>query len=465
MASHSEHDETWAIRTLALYSVYMSLPRALRGFVIVSAFFTLLSFGTEAVCRWVLRWGGIYSIPVSPARYDKTGPVVWFTDFHDFFDKFHYFHSRAFYTQSAVLPYPAPTVAAYKPFLIPLPTPHHGAWAIARFEGSMILLSLLLVILWYQALVKTGILKRMAALLVTVTYLCSFPFWFDVLQGNIEWLVWGLLSAALWAFCTSRFRTAAILIGIAGSMKIFPFIYVGLFLSVKRYRDTLLVLLAAVVSTLIGLWLVCPDVAYSWRQTILALTSFGHEYVVGVRPEVGFDHSLFALIKLMKAAHSPQGAATRPGPYLLVVAITGVLLFFLRIRHLPLPNQVLCLAISSVLLPPVSYDYTLLHLYAGLVLLTFVAIHRQDIQRRGLPQGPAFGLWAALLVLAFLLSPESELIWHGNRYAGQVKALALLALGYISLRYPFILPGLFEGSNSPSSQPISHSAPTYLSPT
>ena len=198
----------------------MSLPRVLRGYLTLSALFTLLCAGSEAFCRWVLHWSDPYIFPGLKLHYSKSEPLVWFVDFHSFFDKFHYFHSRAFYTTSAVLPYPAPAVAAYKPFLIPVPTPHHGSWALARFEGSILLLSLLFLIFWYHALVRQGTTKKSAALLVAVTCLCSFPLWFDVLQGNIEWIVWGLLSAGVWAFCTGRFRTAAIFIGIAGSMKI-----------------------------------------------------------------------------------------------------------------------------------------------------------------------------------------------------------------------------------------------------
>lgn len=425
----------------------MQMPRVMRGFLSLSIFFTLISFGTEACCRWWLHWGGIYTFPVPTARYSKNEATVWFADFHSFFDKFHYFHSRAFYTESAVLPYPAPAVAAYKPFLIPLPTPHHGTWALARYEGSMILLSFVLLFFWHRALLRRGMTPKAATLLATGTYFCSFPFFLDVFQGNIEWIVWGLLSMGIWAICTARFRTAAILIGIAGSMKIFPIIFIGLFLPIRRGRDAVLTLATAALSTLAGLWLVCPDIEYSGRQTVLALTTFGHQYVQGVRPqEVGFDHSLYALVKLLLTAFfGAQSPKAGPIFYLLVVAAGGVLLFLLRIRHLPLTNQVLCLSIAAILLPPLSYDYTLLHLYAGLILLSFVAIHRDqmsEIEIKGFSQRPSFGLWAAFLLLAFLLSSQSELIWYGNRYAGQVKALALLTLGYVSLRCPFVLPGL-----------------------
>ncbi len=414
----------------------MRLPSPLRAFLAASAFFTLLCLGTEAVCASLLHWGAPYNYPGLKAFYGKEGALVRFVDFHTFFGKFHFFHSRLFYTESAVLPYPAPAVAAYKLFLMPLPTPHHGAWALARYEGSILLCSWVMLFLWRAALVRKGQRPLSATLFVLGCYLFSFAFWFEFAQGNIEWVVWAVLSLGLWAFCGRHFKAAALLIGLAGSMKIFPIIFVGLFLPIRRYRDALLTLLSAAASTVVGLWLVCPDIAYSWHHTVGALTNFEHESVAGFRPlELGFDHSLRSLVSLTLTSFGLHDSQAFFGLYLLVVALGGVLLFFTRIRHLPLPNQILSLAIAAIFLPPVSFDYTLLHLYPGLVLLSLLAVQ----QERTAPGQSIRGLAAALVLLAFLLSPESELIWHGIRYAGQVKALALVALGYVTLRYPFQL--------------------------
>lgn len=429
----------------------MSLPRVLRDFLAASAIFTLLCFGTEAVCGPLLHWGPPYDYPGLKAFYGKDETAVRFVDFHTFFNKFQFFHSRLFYTESAILPYPAPAVAAYKLFLIPLPHPHHGTWALARFEGTMLLCSWLMLFLWQRAMVRKGQRSRSASTFVLGSYFLSFAFWFEFAQGNIEWVVWAVLSLGLWAFCGRHWKSAAVFIGIAGSMKIFPIIFLGLFIPLRRYGDVVLTLVSAVVFTVVGLWLVCPDIPYSWHQTVLALTSFEHQYVANIRPlEVGFDHSLFSLLKLsLTTLFHVRGSQASVGIYLVVVAFGGILLFFVRIRHLPLTNQVLSLAIAAILLPPVSYDYTLLHLYPGLVLLSLVAA-----QQSRMTSGQRIkGLGAAFLLLAFILSPQSELIWHGVRYAGQVKALALLALGYVSLKSPFAFSGLHGAGQVRSAMP------------
>lgn len=415
----------------------MRLPSSLRGFLAAMLLFSLLCFGTEAFCRWILHWHEPYDYPGIRAYYFRIHTRLRFGDFHEYFEKFAFFHSRLFYTEYAVLPYPAPALVAYKLFLVPRPHTHHGSWALFRFIGSLLLSSWLMLWLWSRALVKAGLSRSTTILFLLVTYMLSFPFWFEFMQGNIEWVVWVVLSLGIWAFYRGHFRTAAVCIGIAGSMKIFPLIFVGLFLPVRRYRDAALTLLSAAVSTVVSLWLVCPDIVYSWRQTILALTHFEQQAVTSTRGfQLGFDHSLFALIKsCLNDLLGMQAPQKFVGTYMLIVALGGILLFFTRIRHLPLTNQVLCLSIAAILLPPVSYDYTLVHLYAGLALLTLVAVThwRKDPGQR-VP-----GLLPALLLLAFLLAPESELIWHGNRYAAQFKALALLALGFLALRWPFVL--------------------------
>ena len=300
----------------------MRLPPALRAFLATSALCTLLCLGTEAVCRFLLHWG---------APYDYPGVHSWisFNDFHGFFPKFAFFHSRAFFSAWAVLPYPAPAVAAYKLFLIPQPTPRHGGGALARFLGSMLLTAAILLWGLRRALVRRGVLPRSATAFVAGVVAFSFAFWFEFAQGNIEWMVWALMMVGIWAFCRRRFWLAAVCIGLAGSMKIFPIIFLGLFLPVRRLRAVALALLSAAVATVVSLWLLCPDIPFSWVQTIAGLGSFEHKYMVHLRPvEVGFDHSLFALVKLALglgagSSHSQAGL----GLYLTIAALGGCVLF------------------------------------------------------------------------------------------------------------------------------------------
>ena len=119
--------------------------------------------------------------------------------------------------------------------------------------------------------------------------------------------------------------------------------------------------------------------------------------------------------------------------YLVIVSICGVCLYFLKIRKLPIiANQVLCLSVASILLPPLSFDYTLIHLYIAWGMLALFA------QKQWMKERETVGLTSAFICLAILMSPESELILNGIRFGGQIKAVTLGGLMYIGLRYPFI---------------------------
>jgi hypothetical protein len=146
----------------------------------------------------------------------------------------------------------------------------------------------------------------------------------------------------------------------------------------------------------------------------------------------GFDHALWSLLKT-SLPHLPPPAQLNHllTIYLATAAIAGVAVFFLRIVKLPLVNQIVCLSIACLLLPPISYDYTLVHLYPPFALITFIALQQRD--------HPSRPLQAALALFAFLLSFQEEFIWHTWRLGGPLKAIALLALFILSATYPFAL--------------------------
>jgi len=406
--------------------------RILRFFLLQSAAWTLLCISVETYCRFALHLG----LP-----YDYPGIVSWttFIDFHSFISKFAFFHSRLFFSRGETLPYPAPALVAYKLFLTPQPA--GGRVAVPIYEFTILVISWIMLFLFRRALVRRGLAPRTATGFVLGTYFLSFPFWFEWLQGNIEFAVWALLFLGIAAFWNDKLYLAAVCLGVAAAMKVFPLVFLGLFLARREtpsqyralYRALAVAMLSASVSTVVSVWLVCPDFAYSWQQINLALFHFQHEYMLNLlQVQSGFDHSLFALIKrAMLPLLQPAQVENLLRLYLPAVAFAGCMAFFLRIRRLPFANQVACLTIAAVLLPPVSYDYTLIHLYAPFALLVFVALDHARTRQ------PPPGLFAALCMLAFLLAAQSEFILHGVRFAGQLKSLALLMLGYLCLRYPF----------------------------
>ena len=115
---------------------------------------------------------------------------------------------------------------------------------------------------------------------------------------------------------------------------------------------------------------------------------------------------------------------------MVAVALGGLVLYFTRIIRLPRVNQIVILLALSLLLPPISGDYTLIHLYAGWLVLALYALRAQPgiIRSRVLP--------ACFLFLAIVFCPETYMFIGQAHIAGSFKALALSLLVILLLIYP-----------------------------
>jgi hypothetical protein len=233
-------------------------------------------------------------------------------------------------------------------------------------------------------------------------------------------------------FLWGRGYPAAACFGVAGAMKIFPFIYLGLLLARRQYRQIAFSFLVTVGITIPSLWLVYPHVAESWRLTNISVGNFRNAITLRVYPQMSFDHSLFGLFKRFAYYRMTADQLSHAlSIYLVLAAIAILVAYVLWIRKLPVVNQILCLSVGSIVLPPTSFDYTLIHLYAPWALLVLLAFQLQKEGKR-VP-----GLMAAFVCFAILLAPEAEMIFRGYSYGGQIKALTLVTLFVIGLRYPF----------------------------
>ena len=283
-----------------------------------------------------------------------------------------------------------------------------------------------------RALILRGYSVRASLLLTGIALVCSYPLWFEFEQANMEIVTFLLVATGTGAFLSRRGYTAATLFGVAASAKIFPLIYLGLFLARRDFRRMAWMLAVAALTTIAGLWALCPNLSVAWTGVAVGLATFQAGWVVQVRPILlTCDHSILALVKLMfygmarTRLEDPHFVQRLSSGCLAFGAIGGCILYFAVIRKLPIVNQILCLVVCSVLLPPVSFDYTLLHLYVPWAMLVLIAA-----EANALP-----GLTGAFLCFAILFAPETEFIHHGQSLGGQLKAVTLIVLLLIAILY------------------------------
>jgi len=178
-------------------------------------------------------------------------------------------------------------------------------------------------------------------------------------------------------------------------------------------------------------------VGVAWRGSMRNV--FGYQ---GVRVrqwtlhELAANHSAMGLVKVAAMiAGAPLERLTLP--YYACGAAVFAWTFFARLWRMPVANQLLAVTAFMVMLPPISYFYTLVHLYAAWVVLVFVAARAE----RAGPGGTRVrvpGLAAVLVLLvplfgSFMLFTFPRVLLFG----GVVQAALLVGVFGCAVRFPF----------------------------
>lgn len=295
-----------------------------------------------------------------------------------------------------------------------------------------------------RQLIQRGFAPKMAWAFAVTMAATSYPLWFLVEGANLEIFVVVAVGLGLAAFLSKRYWWAAALFGIATSLKYFPIILFGLLFSRKHYKQFLFGLGVAASYFLFCNWVVGPTLAEALKGGSGSLSGYTLYYVNGIRArEIGYDHSLYSVVKhvylvMQTLAGGPLkhklGEVYKV--YLEIASATAVVLYFARIKKVPPLSQVLAIVCLMLLLPPVSFDYRLCHLYVPWAFLVFWMV---DGGIRAEQNGKKF-----LALFALLFTPQTFLLyWIGKygvvfsvTYGAQIKTFSLLAVLALVAIYP-----------------------------
>jgi hypothetical protein len=141
---------------------------------------------------------------------------------------------------------------------------------------------------------------------------------------------------------------------------------------------------------------------------------------------LAYDHSFFALIKRCLQPTEDQLVLLLRF-YTPWMAGMVVALYFVRVRRLSMPNQLLFLTVVSILVPPTSADYTLLQLYVPVVVLMLFVL-----------DGRLAAVTPLFVVLALVLTPLNLLFHAGLSLQGQIRSVLLCVLLWLTVRGDFV---------------------------
>lgn len=399
------------------------LPPILWFFMAATVALAGISLTYTLICGYLLHLSYPYGFPLF-------GGLPAFTDFTDFSERYSRFGTERFWQADVPLVYPAPLLAVLG---LLFSTPYPFAIYISLYLLTILAGGLLLT----RALVARNCSIRLSILFSAIFILTSWPAFFLLSRANIEGVDAFFLAAGVLAMLRGRSYLGAASIGIAGSMKYYPILLMAVLLSKRQCKQIAFGLFAAILTILLSALYIDPSLTDAAQSLTKGLVFFKQAYSEKLQwPD--YDHSMFALYKVIYGAVHKGDLQYQPDfpiaqkIYLGLAALCGLAIYFYRIRELPIINQVIALSVCCVLLPPVSYDYTLVNLLlpCGLLIIYTAEVWKHDRQVGGLK--PVFFCFAVIFTWGTFLTLDAI------RIAGQVRAVALIGLLITVLRYPFL---------------------------
>jgi hypothetical protein len=302
--------------------------------------------------------------------------------------------------------------------------------------------------------------RKLPQVAVWATLLLNFPLMFLLDRGNIEAVIWVFILLGIVAYTRNRFQISAIVWAVAASMKIFPGLLFVLFLVKRKYAMFALAVAATVAFAVLALAGIGPTIREAAADSAKSAPFLTNTYIVArMAPE--FDHSLLAgtkqvihvydfLFERSSVGLDPNQAATRRTTreqrifkkmlplYTFLIPLGAFLLYWFRLRHMPILNQFITYMILCILLPYVSGDYTLVHV--SLVWGAFLLFLLKDVAT-GAVAIPGKAIVIMLFSCAVTFVPLSYLVLVRNfgqvfGLGAQAKTVFLALILWTVLRTP-----------------------------
>lgn len=202
----------------------------------------------------------------------------------------------------------------------------------------------------------------------------TYPFLFMIERGNIEGLLFIVLLLFAHFFARGRFLVSAMFLSCAIAMKIFPVVLLALFLPERRYKE-------AIVSAVGAAGLTAASLAFfdggflANLDYVLRGTNAAHPILVAFTGGENFVQRGVSLLTFCKVLFIQYGdlstvnMTTFLSTYIRIAALAAVLVAaYVWLIETALWRRVALLVFAMLLLPHVSADYKLIHLFVPILL-------------------------------------------------------------------------------------------------
>ena len=281
----------------------------------------------------------------------------------------------------------------------------HPGYAVAIME--FLFLTFFLFYTYYNVKTDSLIDSLRNVGLLTFT---SYPVLFIWHTGNLEALVFMFLVLFVFFYKNGKTAISVIPLGMAIAMKLFPLVFVVLYIKDKKYRDIFRLLLIICLLSLLPLLLFKGGLFNDplgyfknfhasqkmYAQLMIFGGSgmhFGHSLLNGI--EAAFGGRIFSIMEILIK------------PYLVVALCAFLLTAIYIIKYKPVFWKIITLlVITMCLLPYTSTDYKLIYFFIPLYLF----INRED--KLHTRESLMF-----LVLFVLLIVPKAFCYFHGDDYA------------------------------------------------
>jgi len=401
---------------------------ALKSYIAVLLLLTFVASCIVVVRKFVLHKPDTHSLAFCC-------PGAEFSDFTDLSERVVHFGEPDMLSRTDFIvpyPYPVPSIYAFLFFvrLFPRPLAAYLLFALLSFFVATFCLSSRV------KQISSGHLQQVA---IWSTLLLSYPLAILLDRGNIEAVIWVLVLLGIVAYLRGKMLLSASFWAVAASMKVFPALLFVMFLAKRKYRVFGFAIAATATITLLALAGVGPTLRQAALDSSRSAAFIQKNYILA-RNNLQFDHSLLCatkqVIHLYPETPADEGEAIRRAVrlYSIVVPVGAVLLWWLRLRRMPLLNQLMAYLAMCILLPYVSGEYTLTYVY--LIWGAFLLFLLEDVATARV-QIPATSIYMILISCACLVAPLFYIEHNGHLgYSGPIKTVFLLILLGTVLREP-----------------------------
>jgi len=212
----------------------------------------------------------------------------------------------------------------------------------------------------------------------------TYPMLFAIDRGNIELIVYIFIGMFLYGYYIKKSNWLSIIfLSMAIAMKIFPAVFLVLFVSDKKYREAIYCLLSTVFITFTSLGLMSYLTKKSFLTifniTRVSMSNYTKVYTIAMRG-LNHGHTLWGIINVGSAIRGfSLTALLKPYEIFALIAFLIIALFIIFFEKENW-RKVALLVLAMILLPHNSNDYTLLYVFFPLILF----INSTDTKRSSL---------------------------------------------------------------------------------